>query len=243
MDIEGKHFPDEEDEYSIKTGKKSKKRFGKIVFRVLAICSALVYILFFIRIFSSCDSTLLEEVTFSDKAVGIYYESPKDFVVYKINTKDFMEYYGTITLSNVMYAQTAGELEIGVKYNTKITDPAKQNVSVENPENIPEFPLVYKLKDQKGNEYPVCNRVNVEKGSYKFERISFSGLKIDFTDNYLNTDKYYASGEGVHFDTEETEGGEKYTLEIYNPVTKETKSFVIYDNNTSYKSVEYEPNR
>ena len=49
MDIEGKHFPDEEDEYSIKTGKKSKNRFGKIVFRFLALCSAAVYILFFIR--------------------------------------------------------------------------------------------------------------------------------------------------------------------------------------------------
>ncbi len=239
MDIEGKHFPDEEDEHSSKIG----KRIGKIGFRVLVICSALVYIVCFARIFSSCDAPLLEEITFSDKAVQKYNESPSDFVVYKINTRDFMEYYGTITLSDVFYAETAGELEIGIKYNTKITDAEKQNVSVDSETTLSEFPLVYKLTDQKGNEYQICNRINTEKGSYKFERVSFSGLKIDFTNNYLNKGEYYASGEGIYFETEESVGGEKYVLEIYNSVTKETKSFVIYDNNTSYQSHEFKPNK
>lgn len=239
MDIEGKHFPDEEDEHSSKTGKK----LGKIGFRILVVCSAIVYIICFARIFSSCDSKLLEDITFSDKAVQKYYESPDDFMVYKINTRDFMEYYGTITLSDVFYAETAGELEIGIKYNTKITDAEKQNVSLEEGAVMEEYPLVYSLTDQKGNKYEVCNRINTKKGSYKFERVSFSGLKIDFTNNYLNKGEYYASGEGVYFETEESVSGEKYTLEIYNPVTKESKKFVIYDNNTSYQSHEYEPSK
>ena len=102
MDIEGKHFPDEEDEHSSKTG----KRISKIVFRVLAICSAVAYIICFARIFSSCDSSLLEKITFSENALDLYYDAPDKFVTYKINTKDFMEYYGTITLSNVHYAET-----------------------------------------------------------------------------------------------------------------------------------------
>ncbi len=233
MDIEGKHFPDEEDEHSSKTG----KRISKIVFRVLAICSAAAYIICFARIFSSCDSSLLEKITFSENALDLYYDSPDKFVTYKINTKDFMEYYGTITLSNVVYAETAGELEIGVKYNTKITDAEKNNANGE----FESYPLVYRLYDQKGNEYQPCNRINTEKGRYKFERISFSGLKIDFSENDLNTNEYYASGEDVFFDTEETESGEKYTLEIYNPVTKETKKFVIYDNHTTYKLIEFKP--
>lgn len=237
MDIEGKYFPDEEDEHESKTGKK----IGKIVFRVLAICSAVVYAICFARIFSSCDSAMLDDITFSDKAIEKYYQSPEDFKVYQINTRDFMEYYGTITLSDIYYAETAGELEIGIKYNVKITDAEKQNVSVEGGTELDEFPLVYRLIDQKGNEYTVCNRINDSNGSYKFERISFSNLKIDFTNNYLNTNEIYASGEGIHFETEESESGEKYTLEIYNPVTKETKSFVIYDNNTSYREYKFTP--
>ncbi len=234
MDIEGKHFPDEEDEHSSKAG----KRFGKILFRVLAVCSAIVYIIFFVRIFSSCDSKLLENINFSDKAVELYKESPEDFVTYQINTKDFMEYYGKIVLSDVIYAETAGELEIGVKYNTDITDTAQ-----ESGEAFEEYPLIYRLFDQKGNEYSVCQRINVKKGSYKYERICFEGLNIDFTENYLNTKKYFASGEDVYYDTEESSGGEKYTLEIYNPVTDQTNKFVIYDNNTSYELFEFEPNR
>lgn len=237
MDIEGKYFPDEEDEHSSKTGKK----IGKIIFRILAISSAIVYIICFARIFSSCDSSMLDDVTFSQKALEIYYENPQDFEVYKVNTKDFMEYYGTITLSDIYYAKTAGELEIGIKYNTKITDAEKQNVSMASSVQLDEFPLVYSLVDHKGNEYEICNRINDKQGSYKFERVSFSGLKIDFTNNYLNTNEYFASGEDVYYETEESEGGEKYTLKIYNPVTKETKSFVIYDNNTSYRAFEFKP--
>ena len=34
MDVEGLHFPEEEDEHSSKAGKK----IGKIIFRVLAFC-------------------------------------------------------------------------------------------------------------------------------------------------------------------------------------------------------------
>ena len=51
------------------------------------------------------------------------------------------------------------------------------------------------------------------------------------------------SGEGIFFESEEGKNGEKYTLEIYNPVTKETKSFVIYDNQTSYKPCDFEPSK
>ena len=239
MDIEGKHFPDEEDEHESKTGKK----IGKIVFRILALCSAIVYVICFARIFSSCDSAILDDITFSDKAIEKYNQSPKDFKVYQINTRDFMEYYGTITLSDIFYAESVGELEIGIKYNTKITDAKKQNISIDSENALEDFPLVYRLKDKNGNEYEVCNRINDAKGSYKFERVSFSGLNIDFTNNYLNTNEYFASGEGIYFETDESEGGEKYVLEIYNPITKETKSFVIYDNNTSYREYEFKPGK
>jgi hypothetical protein len=175
-------------------------------------------------------------VTFSKKAIDIYNESPKDFVVYQINTKEFMDYYGKITLSDIMYAETAGELEIGIKYNSKITETESSN-------SVEPFSLVYKLYDNKGNEYEICNRINTEKGSYKYERVSFGGLKIDFTDNYLNTHEYYASGEGVYFETEDSAGGEKYTLEIFNPITNHSEKFVIDDNNTSYKAFDFEPVR
>ncbi len=232
MDIEGKHFPDEEEEGKSKTA----KRVGKYCFRFLAVCSAVVYIFCFIRIFSSCDAPLLEEVKFSDKAVQMYYDSPKDFVTYQIYTKDFMEHFGRITLSNIVYAETAGEIEIGIKYNPKITE--NDNYSNE----IADFPLVYKLTDKNGNEFKICNRVNTQKGSYKFERVCFEGLKMDFTYNYLNTGENYASGEGVWFETEDSSGGEKYTLEIYNPITNESNKFVIYDNNTPYETYEYKPN-
>jgi hypothetical protein len=235
MDIEGKHFPDEEDEHESKTGKK----IGKIVFRVLAFCSMVVYIICFARIFSSCDSSLLEKITFSEKANQIYNNDPENFAVYKINTKDFMEYYGTIVLSDVYYAETAEEIEIGIKYNTKITSVDDSELSGSS---LGEYPLVYTLVDGKGNKYQLSNRISVKKGSYKFERVAFSGLKIDFSRNYLNVSEE-VSGEGTFFESEEGKNAEKYTLEIYNPVTKETKSFVIYDNQTSYKPYDFEPSK
>jgi hypothetical protein len=234
MDFEGKHFPDEEEEQ----GSSKSKLIRKIFFRFLVFCSLAVYIICFARIFSSCDASLLDDVTFSEKAVELYKKDPDNFKTYKINTKDFMEYYGTITISEVVYAETAGEIEIGIKYNKKITDLEKNNVSGE----FEDFPLIYRLYDQKGKKFFVCNRINTSKGSYKFERVCFSGVQIDFAENYLNVSEALVSGEDIYFETDETSKGQKYTLEIFNPILEKSDKFVIYDNNTSYKEIKYVPN-
>ena len=102
--------------------------------------------------------------------------------------------------------------------------------------------MIYRLYDQKGNEFNVCNRINTSKGSYKFERVCFSGVKIDFTENYLNVSEALVSGEDIYFETDETSKGQKYTLEIINPILEKSDKFVIYDNNTSYKEIKYVPN-
>lgn len=237
MDIEGKYFPDEEDENQSKGWKKTKKVF-KYLFYTVAL---LVYIIFFVRIFLSCDAELLEEIHLSDKAVQLYEQDKKSFEIYAINTKEFMNYDGTVQLKGNVYAKTANELEIGIKYNNKITKDSAGNTA-------DGYVLEYYLRDSKNNIYEVCNRVSETKNSYKYERVSFGGVELPLEQNDLNVSRdLSAEASGAVIDDvsdddalyEDESGNIRYYLVIKNPITNTTEELLIYDNSTTYRAIEY----
>ena len=172
MDYEGKFFPDEE--HPVFPPSKTAKKIKKIGKYTLYGISALVYILFMWRIFSSSDTALMEQMIFTPETRSVAAEKGKNFEVVQIYPPIFMSENGNIELKNAYYAPETGEAEFGVRYPDKVTG------------NSGEVYFHYVLKDTRGNEYPVVNRVRESRNNYIFERVTFGGLEFDFTDNIVN---------------------------------------------------------
>lgn len=133
--------------------------------------SALVWILVLYVIFTTRESKLMDQMVFTDRTRSVAGETAEDYRVYQIYPADFMNQDGSIELGNLYYAQETGELEIGVKYNKKLTD------------NNTEDGIRYVLTDQNGTEYPIVQLKTDAIGRYGYARICFEGLSLPVGEN------------------------------------------------------------
>ncbi len=173
MDYEGKHFPEQERQEK----KERSSKFGwtiKQIFRYTfwGVC-ALVWGIILFRIFTSTDARLFKQMYFSDDAAVIAQKLGDDFTVYSLQTASTMNEDGTIQVRNNFYAEDAKEFEVGIRYRMKHFTGKKDT----------ELPFTVVLKDNKGNEYDVCNVEFTTKNDYGFARVSFQGVDIDKTTN------------------------------------------------------------
>ncbi len=173
MDYEGKHFPEQERQEE----KERSSKFGwtiKQIFRYTfwGVC-ALVWGIILFRIFTSTDARLFKQMYFSDDAAVIAQKLDDDFTVYALQTASTMNEDGTIQVRNNFYAEDAKEFEVGIRYRMKHFTGKKDT----------ELPFTVVLKDNKGNEYDVCNVEFTTKNDYGFARVSFQGVEIDKTTN------------------------------------------------------------
>ena len=173
MDYEGKHFPEQERQEE----KERSSKFGwtiKQIFRYTfwGVC-ALVWGIILFRIFTSTDARLFKQMYFSDDAAVIAQKLDDDFTVYALQTASTMNEDGTIQVRNNFYAEDANEFEVGIRYRMKHFTGKKDT----------ELPFTVELKDNKGNEYDVCNVEFTTKNDYGFARVSFQGVEIDKTTN------------------------------------------------------------
>lgn len=187
MDYEGNYFPDEEEE-ELPRAKKIRKKVIRYCFYSLIIA---VYVIAFAVIFANCEHKIYEEYIFSEKANELYKASPKEFAVYEMFPRVFMNYDGSVQISGVAYAETANELELGIKYN--------KNLLINEKGEGPEFSLV----DSDGKVYKICNTEKASKGRYNYLRLCFEDVELDLDSNvYINSEASTATdGEGEMFET------------------------------------------
>ena len=219
MDYRGDYFADDENEGLSKKAIKRKK-IRRIIFYGLVF---IIYLIVFIRFARSCDADLINNVYLSSEARQAY-RSGAELTVYRVNTKEFMNYDGTLQLKNVVYAESANEMEIGVKYREKDGTP----------EN--EFTLSYSLDDNLGNRYEICGRVSKKKNGYVYERISFKRVKIDLEYNYLNRSSEDAAYDGYSEETSERNRIFYLTVSDAFAGTSE-EPIKVYDNSTTYEKI------
>lgn len=266
MDYKGNYFiDDDQDPHQSKTGKIIKKTLKILLYSI----SFLIYGIVFYMIFSSCDSGIIDDMYFSDEARETARNNPGSFAVYKLQPSEFMNYDGSIELKHIYYAETANELEIGIKINLKkITKGKKENA------------LVYVLTDSEGNCYTAVNKVTDSNRKYGFVRISFAEVDLsinqnkyykyttsyDYISEYEDRNIYTNNTSNESSEEEEEDAGVKYTLSIYpyekimeksyahiengivnidyaefekNPV-KEITKHIVYNNNTVISLEEYD---
>lgn len=131
--------------------------------------SALVWILIFYTLFSTRESKLLERMYFTD-ATRSYAETTENYRVHQLYPAVFMNRDGSIELRSLYYAPETGELEIGVKYNKKLTDGNTEDG------------ILYVLTDRDGTNYAVVRLETDVIGRYGYARVCFGGLSIPLED-------------------------------------------------------------
>lgn len=136
---------------------------------VLYGASALVWILIFYTIFTTRESSILKKMYFTPETHEAL-AADKDAQVCQIYLSEFMNQNGSITLSNVWYAPSANEIEIGIKYNRKL---------VENEDK--DAPISYILTDQNGNTYDILRMETDSIGRYNYVRICFACPDLPLT--------------------------------------------------------------
>lgn len=203
--------------------------------------SALVWILVLYTVFSTRESKLLDKMIFTDATQKLASEN-EEYQVYQFNTIDFMNQDGSITISSIWYSPESGELELGVKYNKKLTDSQTGDL------------ILYVLKDENGNEYPVVHLEEDEIGRYGYARVCFSGVSLQLAQSEWHEDREEESqGENKHpvltltmyrrsdgellstyIETTVNENGEKVREVVNN------SDFVIFDADTVYRKVDFE---
>lgn len=218
MDYEGNYFPQEEEKQKSKFAKNAGKALRFVLFGIVAVVYAAVMIV----LLSNCEPKMYKEAVFSPTANRLYEADPEGFDVYELFPTTFMNYDGSVQIAGAMYSSTAKELELGLKYNSKLKT---------EDEAFPQFVLV----DTDGKEYSsVCNAYE-KKGRYCYARISFCDVTFKLDENkYINPEASAATeGEGEMFETF------NYTLKIYVEGQKEPETILIFDNATPIQLIEY----
>ena len=190
---------------------------------VLYGASALVWILIFYVIFSTRESKLMDQMVFTDATRNFADKTREEYLVSRLYPADFMNQDGSIEVGGVYYSEGTHELEIGVKYNKKLTDGDTADG------------IRFVLTDQEGTEYLITQLKTDAIGRYGYARICFQGILLPLSEEdggeLRLTLFLYRNGTerplATHISADRTE-------EINDA------KFVIYDDSTVISSVKYD---
>ena len=152
-------------------------RIVKNIFKGLLFgASAVVWILIFWVIISTREPSFYDRMIFSEKTRAVA-EADDNYEVWQLHVRTWMNYDNSISVSNVWYAEDTGELELGFRFNTKLTrikDESGSSVTTE---------AVYVLSDDAGRTYAVSNVEETVIGRYRYFRVCFSGVSLALSDD------------------------------------------------------------
>lgn len=225
MSFSDQDFDEVRDERESKSFRVVKNIFKGILYGA----SALVWILILAVLFTTRESDLYTEMQFTDATKQIA-QATEDYKVHQVIIMDFMNEQGSITLSSstCFYAPETGELEIGVKYNKKLTDSETEDA------------IVYQLVDHDGKVYPVLQVKEDAVGRYGYARVCFGEIeipvgetgKLDFTGLGLTLTMYRKS-DGALLATYDKKDGEEW-------ITVNDAEFVIIAEDSPTQKKDFE---
>ena len=156
MSFSDQEFDDVRDERESKAFRVVKNTFKGILYGA----SALVWILVLAVLFTTRESGIYTEMMFTDATQKLA-EETDDYKVHQVIIMDFMNEQGSITLSSstCFYAAETKELDLGIKYNKKLTDSDTSDA------------ILYELKDKNGKIYPLLQIEEDAIGRYGYARV------------------------------------------------------------------------
>lgn len=190
MDYQGNYFPEEHDERESKTYRVVKGVFKWTMYGL----SFIVYAIIFFMIFSSCDSKIISRNYYGNYVEN--FDAGSD-TLYRLNTEEFMNYDGSVQLSDIDCSEKYGFLEVGVKLN------ARKQLDGDKDE-----PFEAVLTDNFGNTFALAGVQRDTNLRYSFARFTFADVQLDFSEHengepsddygrYLTLTIYRADGDVI----------------------------------------------
>lgn len=227
MDYQGNYFPDEHDENESITYRRIKGFFKWTMYGI----SFLIYAIIIVTLIANRNSSILE-TNYWAKLTGVDGFDTDEAVMYRINTKDFMEEYGALQLHNVDYSDEYGILEVGVKFNAKKLTNGDYTHDTK-----------YVLTDSNGNTYSLANVETDGRGRYGFARLSFTGVDIDLDSNDLIYNKALVGSIQPALPDESIKNDRSsvtFILSVYRVSDGELLyDFDLYDNTVTFTEADY----
>lgn len=197
----------------------------KRVFKAIAVALiAAVYLILFIRIFVSCDSSVMKQIIKTDETEAIYREKGD----VEIRQYEIRNWYKSIdngrilSLDNFYYFPETENLQVSVKFNKKILADPNRTYSAED------LPFAFYLEDETLAHYDEYTAVYDERYSFGYIRLNFSGVSLE-----------------IDGQTDEEGNPAVHNFELYirkkNPdgTTEEFESFSLYTGSRAYKKIYY----
>lgn len=223
MDYQGNYFPEEHDENESKIYRTVKNIFKWTMYGI----SFVIYAIIIYMMIANRDSKILKHNYMLDESVN-----KDEVLLYRINTRVFMNDDGSMQTYNVDYSPEHELIEIGLKYNAKkLTDNARGEC------------LEYVLSDNDGNTYELINTVTDSGGRYGFSRLTFRSIDIDLDSNDLRYSKYLKASIHPAIQVSEdafTRSDNEIYLSVYRKSDNELlHKFTIYDNTVTFNKTDY----
>ncbi len=181
------------------------------------------------RIFSSGDTKIAKSFIWKEETIALYNQSPDSFNAYKHNYEYNFTDGGTFSVSNLYFIPSAEQFQFTVRYNNSTLKKLMQEYDLQEKPIGETF--VYRLVDNRGNEYTEYEFLTDSKNVYNYRRVVFDGIKMPQEDSgeavleTLTLNIYYAKDVLL---------SKPYaTLEIYN---KDRRSELLDINDYMFKN-------
>ena len=146
------------------------------------------------RVFSSGDTKIAKRFIWKEETIALYNQDPEAFKAYKHEYDYNFTDGGTFSVSNLYFVPSAEQFQFTVRYNNSTLKKLVKEY------NLTEKPtgetFVYRLVDNRGNEYTEYQFVTDSKNVYNYRRVVFDGITMSDENS-------------------EEKGLEKLTLNIY----------------------------
>lgn len=172
--------------FSFRSFKLALKCFGYfLIFMVFAIL--------FWRIISSKLPSAASKLLWTENSYAAYEEKGTDLLIYTQDVGKVFDKDGKFSLYELHYIPAANEIQFTIRYNKSTVDTLASELTEElmeimgesfteadviTAESLPEFPFVFKLRDNEGNVYESYEYTTFTKNRYTYLRVAFSGVDL-----------------------------------------------------------------
>ncbi len=172
--------------FSFRAFKMALKGFGYfLIFMVFAIL--------FWRIISSKLPAAASKLLWTENSYAAYEEKGNDLLIYTQDVGKVFDKDGKFSLYEFHYIPAANEVQFTIRYNKSTVDKLAEELTEElrevmgesfteadiiTAENLPEYPFVFKLRDNEGNIYESYEYTTFTKNRYTYLRVAFSGVDL-----------------------------------------------------------------
>ncbi|MBQ9976128.1 MAG: hypothetical protein IJP16_06415 [Clostridia bacterium] len=185
---------------------KRKFSFKRLMKYLVLIIAALVYLIFFARLFETRDPKLAETVYLTAEESAVFKNLDEDFSLYHYQPVSWTAEDGSVTVTNIHYLEDLSKLQLTVRHRSDIYDEGG------------EYPFTFKLRVTGVEDFETVPVTFVEdRSKYTWTRLCADGILSDHGEEVeVELETFDEEGNSIITTDTEIKGGTEVFLDIFN---------------------------